>query len=345
LIEQQIVTDRHALLALEEDWTALARTNASLTPFQTPAWLTTWWRHFANGDLHVLTYRDGQRLLAVVPCFLHVWNGRRQLTLIGSGISDYLDPLFQQDATEAVISRLAEHLCRCADWDVCDWQDLSCGTPVRQLAHHSSLTLRASEDQVISAIDLPEDFDSYWSARSADLRRNVRRYRAKAEAEAPLQFSVDARPSDALVDAVLQLHTRRWRAAGQRGMVSANASAQFLKEMSARFAQCDMTRVFSLRFRDKIVAAILGFILNGQFFSYMSGFDPEFESLGFGRTILFETIRSLHHAGVRRFDFLRGDEDYKSWWGAVTMPRCRLLITRAASLDRDLGNRASSDHH
>jgi CelD/BcsL family acetyltransferase involved in cellulose biosynthesis len=258
-----------------------------------------------------------------------VWNGRRQLTLIGSGISDYLDPLFQQDASDAVISRLAEHLSRCADWDVCDWQDLSCETPLRQLARHSSLTLQASEDQVISAIDLPENFDSYWSARSADLRRNVRRYRAKAEAEAPLQFSVDTRPSDALVDSVLQLHTRRWRSAGQPGMISANASAQFLKDISARFARCDMTRVFSLCFRDKVVAAVLGFILNRQFFSYMSGFDPEFESLGFGRTTLFETIRSLHQAGVRRFDFLRGNEDYKCWWGAVSVPRCRLSITRA----------------
>jgi CelD/BcsL family acetyltransferase involved in cellulose biosynthesis len=328
LIEQQIVASTHSLLALQEDWNSLALSSRSLTPFQMPAWLITWWHHFGSGDLYVLTYRDGQCLLGIVPCFLHVWNGRRQLTLIGSGISDYLDPLIHPDATPAVISRLAEHLCSSADWDVCNWQDLSCETPLRQLAHGCSLSAEISEDQVVSAIDLPENFDAYWSARSSDLRRNVRRYRAKAEAEAPVQFCVDVRPSEDLVETAIQLHTKRWRAVGQPGMVSANASSEFLKEISVTFASFDMTRLFSLRFNGKVVAAILGFLLKYQFFSYISGFDPEFESLGFGRTILFETVRHLHQAGVRRFDFLRGDEDYKSWWGAATSPRCRILITR-----------------
>ncbi len=53
-----------------------------------PEWLLTWWWHFGSGRLRVMVFRQMGEVAGVLPCFLHPWNGRRQLTLVGSGITD-----------------------------------------------------------------------------------------------------------------------------------------------------------------------------------------------------------------------------------------------------------------
>src|SRR5579871_3228626 len=76
------------------EWTRFLCACASATPFQTPEWLLTWWPHFGSGKMHVLVFRRAAQTIGILPAFLHEWHGRRQLTLIGTGLSDYLDPLF-----------------------------------------------------------------------------------------------------------------------------------------------------------------------------------------------------------------------------------------------------------
>src|SRR5947209_123714 len=98
-----------------------------------PAWLFTWWEHFGSGELRVMVFREDGSVVGVLPLFLHEWNGCRQLSLIGTGISDYLDPLFVSACTPRIIERIAQELQSWTDWDICDWQDLSAETPLAVL--------------------------------------------------------------------------------------------------------------------------------------------------------------------------------------------------------------------
>lgn len=94
------------LLEIEPEWFAFARTIPGVTPFQLPQWLLTWWTHFGNGQLHVLVFREKEAIVGIVPCFRHPWNGLRQLTLIGSGISDYLEPVIDAQHCPAILECL-----------------------------------------------------------------------------------------------------------------------------------------------------------------------------------------------------------------------------------------------
>ncbi len=49
---------------------------------------------------------------------------RGNLTLIGSGITDYLDPFIADECAERTVSAIGEYLAK-ADFDLCAWQDLS----------------------------------------------------------------------------------------------------------------------------------------------------------------------------------------------------------------------------
>ena len=84
---------------LRLEWNALLRDSAADTPFLTYEWQKTWSDCLCSceGELHLLTVRDGGALLGIAPLFVLSEpdkNGtpRRLLRLIGSvDASDYLD--------------------------------------------------------------------------------------------------------------------------------------------------------------------------------------------------------------------------------------------------------------
>ncbi len=320
----EIIDDFNNLVELEPAWSFFARTLGDLTPFQLPEWLLTWWRHFGSGQLRVLVFRKGAEIAGVIPCFLHDWQGLRQLTLIGSGISDYLEPPIAPESRSEVVDRLQAHLVSNSDWDVCNWQDLSFDTPLRRLA---SATVDETECYVLA---LKGNFEEYWEGRSKSLRQNVRRDKQKAEARAPLSFEVLPTADAESMQALIQLHAARWRKHGEAGMIEANSSAGFLQDVASAFARRDMLRIFVLRFEGQIAAVILAFQYAGTLFNYLTAFDPQYEALGLGQTLLYESLRYSFEHRYRAWDFLRGNEPYKLWWGAESIPKCRVIVTRKA---------------
>ena len=316
------------LLEIEPEWSAFARTIAGVTPFQLPQWLLTWWTHFGNGQLHVLVFREKEAIVGIVPCFRHQWNGLRQLTLIGSGISDYLDPVIDAQHCPAILECLRDHLEMDLEWDVCDWQDLSANTPLSGLESDGKFELTANPDISCSEIRLTGTFDEFQNARPKDLKRNLRRYRKKAEAIGRLQFEVVQEAHAESMKALVELHTAKWERRGEPGMIQANGSAEFLCDVAHKFASRDMLRFFALRFNGRIVALIVAFPYERTMFGYLSAFDPEHEELGFGRTLLFEALRYCYDNGYEAWNFLRGDEPYKFWWGAQLIPKSRVRLTR-----------------
>ncbi len=323
-----IIDDFNDLVGFAPAWSSFARTIDDLTPFQLPEWLLTWWRHFGSGQLRVLVFRHGDLINGVVPCFLHDWQGLRQITLIGSGISDYVEPAISPESCSAVVEHLRAYLQSGSDWDLCNWQDLSFNTPLRGLA--STVT----DETECYVLHLQGNFEEYWGARSKSLRQNVRRDRQKAELRAPLNFEVLSRADAEAMEALIQLHAARWRKHGQPGMIDRNSSAGFLDDIARGFEKRDMLRIFVLRFEGQIAAVILGFQHAGTVFNYLTAFDPQFEALGLGRTLLYESIRYSFEQGYRAWDFLRGNEPYKIWWGADPIPKCRVIVTRTAVCNR-----------
>jgi CelD/BcsL family acetyltransferase involved in cellulose biosynthesis len=328
MIETEIVDNLSRLDELTSDWSALARSIESITPFQLPEWLITWWAHFGGGQLHIMVFRDGHKLVGVVPCFLHEWNNKRQMTLIGSGISDYLEPPIDPNYTQQVLEALQGHLAACPDWEVCDWQDLSCDTPLQNVAPGNSVDVRVGEDVPCSEVRFSGTFDEFWSGRPKDMRRNLRRYTQRALLNGELQFNTTGKADPELLDALMRLHAARWQRRGEAGMIEANGSADFLRAVSADFANCDMLRFFTIRYEGQIAALVLTFLYANKIYSYMSAFDPQFEPLGFGRNLLYESMRLCYERGYQAWNFLRGNEPYKRSWGAEPIAKCRLKLTR-----------------
>lgn len=325
-----VIDNVNDFTALAGEWEQLLGRIASVTPFQLPAWQLTWWRHFGSGRLHVFVFRENGLLTGVLPCFLHDWNGGRQLTLVGSGISDYLEPGVERGRAPAVIELLQESLQTREEWDVCDWQDLDANSPFAGV-RGNALVVEARSGQPCSRIPLTGTFDEYWRARGKDLRRNMRRYGWRAAKNGPVEFEVVRKPDAELLRAVIELHGARWEARGEPGMIAVNHAAEFLCDVSRQLAHAGLLRIFIVRYRKKIAAVNLAFLFRNTVFGYMSAFDPEHQHLGFGRMLLFEAIKHCYANQVNSWNFLRGNEPYKFSWGAEAVPKMRVYVRRFES--------------
>lgn len=318
-MRSEVLETVEALREIQPQWRDLVDRMPGATPFQHPAWLLTWWKHFGGGALGAIAIFDHTQLCGFVPCFLHEWNSHRQLTLIGSGVTDYLEPPILVDAAEEIGTRLAS----LPEWQVIDWQDLNAETP---LANLPSVQIRP--DTPCMELLLPGTFEDFVDRLGKDLRRNCRRYAEKARREGAVSFHVSHEARPELLDALVTLHARRWEQRGEAGMIAVNRSEAFLRNVAVEFAREDMLRIFSLKLDDRIVAVILGFLYRKRLFGYMSAFDPQQQHIGFGRLLMFEALRHCFEQNYTAWNFLRGEEAYKFAWGASVIPKVRLYKSR-----------------
>ncbi len=328
MLDLEIVTEVSRLESLPNEWDKLAELVPCATPFQTPEWLLTWWKHFGSGEPRILLFRERGKLVGLIPAFLHEWEDKRQITLFGSGISDYLDPLLAPDTACEIANCLFGYL-RCAtEWDVCNWQDLS-RNDLLNASVPRELVIESVPETPCSAIRIEGTFGDYWQKRPSGLRRNVRRYRQKAEQVAALTSETSASANREYLDTLIRLHSARWREQGEPGMIAANRSAAFLREVVEKLAGRELVRFFILRFQGAIAAVILGLPYRNTIYAYLSAFDPAYSAFGFGRLLLFHALEYAFANNFQKWDFLRGSEGYKFEWGAEEIPKTRLLITRA----------------
>src|SRR3712207_5490775 len=79
-----VLKDSEAFRALEEEWEDLYDDSALSTPFQSWAWLYSWWEAFGEDyELRLITVRDGTLLVGIIPLMQERGWGLRRLRQIG----------------------------------------------------------------------------------------------------------------------------------------------------------------------------------------------------------------------------------------------------------------------
>src|SRR5207247_10178868 len=78
---------------------------------------------------------------------------------------------------------------------------------------------------------------------------------------------------------------------------------------------------------DEVVGSFINFCDSRAFYEYVGAFAPEFGRLAIGKVATAEGIRSSIAAGRSYYDFTRGGETYKYWYGAVDRISPTVVLT------------------
>jgi len=115
--------------ALEEEWEDLYHDSPRATPFQSWAWLYSWWEAYGEEyELRLVTVRDERGLLvSIAPLMLKYRLGLGKLLFLGTGPTDYLDVLIRERWEDQVSEVLAQALRQIDSWHVADLHQLRPG--------------------------------------------------------------------------------------------------------------------------------------------------------------------------------------------------------------------------
>jgi CelD/BcsL family acetyltransferase involved in cellulose biosynthesis len=165
-------------------------------------------------------------------------------------------------------------------------------------------------------------WDSYLASLGSEHRSNVRRRLRKLETSCAMSFErvVSEEQRRDVLPSLVSLHNRRWRERGGSEAFHNKALVAFHDELSRLALARGWLRLFALRLDGRVAAALYGFLHEGRFSFYQSGFDPREARLGLGLAAMGLAIKSAIEEGAVEYDLLHGDEPYKFLWCREARP-------------------------
>ena len=323
------------------------------------SWLMPWWDAYqATHRLHVLVAYRGESVCGILPLAetTSALTGR-SLVFLGSGkvCSDDLGILAENTDGEEVALAFATWLIQspeCCRWDQLNLDGVRDDNQVMDYFGQCIEALSGSQIERKPspncwAAPLDGGLDSYRKRLTKRARKIVR------EAEAAIVsgkgvFEIALAKEQALEFAceIERMHQARWKERGVRGCFSTKEFTCFLNDAIrslwhdpwiAAEASSNAVRDLAFESKQRVLVGLLridGVIAAGSICfrdreaiaMYLVGMNPEFAEMRPGWMLNTCFIEHAIAQGCTKFDFMRGDEEYKERLGGLPCVQHRWLV-------------------
>ncbi len=324
---EEVLNSRHA-------WNEVAGTR----PMFRWEWLVNWLRHQVDETKPaVLVGVDANgEWIGVAPFCLEVSRLSRKLRFLGSGkaCTDYMGLITrsadEQKFAEAVADWLTDHLHPGGPLGAVDVLELEGFCPQNEHARYFYDLLAASgfnshcvELEGCWRLELPESWEELNQGFSKSLRRKTKKAVQRLGQSETEIVSTDATPLSEIWSCFVQLHQQRRKVLNQPGCFSFVNFESFLHDATESLIGESRAELFLIRHSGRPLASFLLLNDGETGLMYQSGIDPEQISAEPGYQIAVLAMQASIRKGFRYFDFLRGDEPYKSRWLTKRVPLVR----------------------
>lgn len=313
------------LAAMAHDWNRMA----GAIPFRRFEWLEPWWRHYSRDGwrLAVLVVEEAGRPVGIAPWYI-ARSGKegRVLRSLGSGevCSEYQTILTNPGREADVAIALAEWLDTVGleHWDLLHVPSADAADPA-VTALSEEFARRGHAIHVRPAMscwrtELAPGWDEFLKRLSGSRRARVRQLTRKYfdSGRAMTRGPESAAELDRGFHLMVELHQRRRQSLGQAGCFVSSAFLRFHEEVCRRFHSLGMLRLLWTELDNRPIAAEYALVGGQTIYYYQTGLEPEATGDDPGWLGMIGSVQRAIQEGYRGFDFLRGDEPYKSSWGA-----------------------------
>ena len=340
-----VVSQLNAIDPLYVEWERLAGSRL----FLAPAWLLTWWKHYREQafQLHLITVRDAEGwLIGLAPWFKRqTWWGGNEIRFLGTGevCSDYLSILAKPGEEDVVVNAISQRLIQ--DVSNVDRIFLEGIESTDQVMHQFATAMSRHRYDVRHQLamegyrlPLPSGWDDWLVQLSKSRRHRVRQlWRNQFESgQAVVHVAKESTLSQAF-EILVDLHQQRRHQMGQPGCFASPRFHDFLLEAAQVHLKSGQLRLQWIELNGEPVAAELDLEDGAELLHYCSGISVNTEFARPGWLGITAAIRHAIETGKTNFDFLRGDEEYKSHWRGqpVSMFDLELVPPRLAAQARN----------
>jgi CelD/BcsL family acetyltransferase involved in cellulose biosynthesis len=329
-LDTAILRDAADFVSLEREWDDLYHHSPRATPFQSWAWLYSWWESYGAGyELRLVTVREGEGLLVgLLPLMLERRWGFGRLLFVGNGSTDYLDVLAREGWEEEVAEAGARAFKELDGWRVADLWDVRPTAVVWYIFHGwegPKTCIRRFGSPVMDV----RPWDELLTSLSRNHRSTVRRTLRRAENDQVR--SKLAEPADAEEAATrwMMLHQETWEG---RNIAPEHLDERFKVHLEAAARRMTARRLGGISefWRDgKVIGS--HFLVFGRDFTGEHLFGATQEALRryqISSLYIWDLINAARAQRSSYVDFLRGEEPYKLQWASRVVPNHRLVLGR-----------------
>jgi CelD/BcsL family acetyltransferase involved in cellulose biosynthesis len=313
-----VLTELSEFEAIAEAWMELYRTHGR-SPFQNPDLHRIWWQHLGLrqgwSPLIAAGSQDG-RLVAVASLAVKRSRMLRTLEWAGTAAFDYPEMLLAFDADAAPVWKAIR---RSGRYDIARLRSIRSDAVGRQPLRDFARQL--GESQPIHAIDLVHQNGQVWLDSLPKSMRAEHREKLRQMAKlGPVTMRRVTQPEDIAdtVETLIRFKAEWSRSRGTDTVYLSDGMTNYFKDLAVAASRDQTLHLTTLDCGGDSLAAHLGFASQDGFYYYVSSYDVAAAKLSPGRVHMNLMVMWAIDNGLHRFDFLRGEADYKARLGSVS---------------------------
>jgi CelD/BcsL family acetyltransferase involved in cellulose biosynthesis len=333
----EVISEEPSFLSLEPAWNRLVEEAGIDHPFLTFAWVRTWWECFGSGKkLHILVVKAGDEVIGIAPLALtyrRMYGIKlRCLEFLSNVHTPRFDVIVSRRPPE-VYRALWQHLQKEGGlWDLLLLCQVPEGSPTLEqlprLAEENRHPLGCWRSGNSPYLTIQDDWETYWKRTKAKHRQNIRnRLRRLSELGPVALEAVSSRKElETALEEGLRLEGVGWKDQEGTSIRSQPAVRLFYTLLAEKFAELDWLRLYFLRVNGRRMAFHYSLSFGGKVFLLKPGYDPAYAPYSPANLLCFFFLENAFRTGLKEFDLLGIEEDWKLQWTQNTRPHYWLFI-------------------
>jgi CelD/BcsL family acetyltransferase involved in cellulose biosynthesis len=333
------ITSEEGLSSLEPDWNRLSETAEHPNVFMTFDWFRAWNHHFTQQERgkrrpHVLVLKNGGGIVGILPLIFRRASrfgvAVRKLEFVET-LADYHDFALGNDPA-GQIGAIAHFLAATRDqWDVVELRDLRetgytralIGGALAQVGlHYRVLT----EKERCPYLPIAGDSATQLEKLSGHVRRTLHKRMERAQALG-MRVRIIENPQDehGLLEKMIALEAQK-RSDGKPTEPFIGEYRKVFQSLLDTLGPRHWVYVALMELEGRPVAWQFGFRCGKRLWDYNKAFDHTFSRYAPGTLLVAALLDYGFSHGYEEYDFLRGEEPYKTVWSTRFHERFRLQI-------------------
>ncbi len=330
-LEVSIVEDTRDFAALEEEWEDLHRNSPLATPFQSWAWLYSWWESYGEDyELRLVTMRRADGLLVgLMPLMLKRLGGFGRLLFVGTGLTDYHDVLAREGWEDEVFKAGTWALEQMDSWQVADLQQLRPEAAAWGIFREWTGPKAHFPQLSYLMVDV-KPWDELVASLSRKQRSNVRRTLRRAEADEVRRCEI-AGPEDAEQAArrLVALHRELWQGRGIDPERMTGRYESFMAAAARRMIARGLGRISEFRQDGEVVLSAFTMFGNEFDGSYIEGASREALKRYQWSALTYQCrVDIAHSRNSAHLSLMDGETPYKLQWASKKVLGYRAILGR-----------------
>jgi CelD/BcsL family acetyltransferase involved in cellulose biosynthesis len=296
--------------------------------FILPPWLQVWKKNFApNTETAVIAIHNSDKIVGFAPLQFN----NNTAAIIGSpNVCDFEDfivvPGEEHGFVQALVDFLKQKKINILEPGIIR-PDSRVALKLSPIASGFGAKSICEPDEVSIEKELPATFDDYLQSLDAKQRHEVRRKLRRLEEAGNISYQFITDPSS--VPEFLEIFVKMFvESRTEKATFLTSQTEGFFRDIAMVMSEHGFLRSSILQLDKRPMASVFAFDYRDTVYLYNSGFDPDRSYLSVGILSKALLIKDSIERGKKKFDFLKGGEQYKYHLGGaeVQLQKCKIIL-------------------